>query len=251
LERMHVLVTRTGAEGQTLVRTLDDLGLDALHLPLVRLRGIGNPDQVRERFASLPPVDGLILTSREGVRQAAALGLLESQKCTLTVVPGPGTRSLAHEMGLRRACCPDPRASNSEGMLAMDEMRRVTGMHWLILGAVDGRRLLDRTLEARGADVRRLTVYERCPEPPSEVAIERLHAARNWITLLASGAALDRLVNCLPGPLWEKLRLGTMLVPSERLRARAIDCGVSKTVVCDGAGDQAMLDALKASTSGR
>lgn len=251
MQGLHVLVTRTGAEGRALAGKVDGLGLAALHLPLSRLQGVADPERVRQRFSALPAMDGLILTSKEGVRQAAALGFLGPLKDTLTVVPGPATRSLALGMGQRRVCCPGTAGGSSEAMLAMAELQDVVGTQWLILAASDGRRLLDRTLQARGARVHRLTVYRRSPEPPDEASIQALRAAPNWITLIASGSALDRLTTSLPGDLWDKLRAGTMIVPSERLRELAGACGVSRVIVSAGAGDQDMLDALKASTSGR
>ncbi len=251
MERLHVLVTRTGVEGQSLADKVAALGPVALHLPLVRLRGPADPAQVRRNFSSLPAMDGLILTSKEGVRQAAALGFLASLQTTLTIVPGPGTRSLAIEMGQRQVRCPGTDGGNSEAMLAMAELQDVAGKQWLILAASDGRRLLDRSLQARGARVHRLTVYRRSPEPPDEASIQALRAAPNWISLIASGSALDRLATSLPGDLWDKLRAGSMIVPSERLHQLAGACGASKVIVSAGAGDQDMLDALKASTSGR
>lgn len=250
MEQLHVLVTRTGLEGEGLVDKVAALGLAALHLPLVRLQGPADPAQVRHRFSSLPVMDGLILTSKEGVRQAASLGLLASLQTTPTIVPGPGTRSLALEMGQRRVRCPATAGGNSEAMLAMTETQDVAGTQWLILAASDGRRLLDHSLQARGARVHRLTVYRRSPEPPDEASIQILQAAPNWISLIASGSALDRLATGLPGDLWDKLRAGTMIVPSDRLRELASACGVSRVIVSAGAGDRDMLDALKASTSG-
>lgn len=244
MTRTQVLVTRTGSEGQLLVRKLEALGFDAMHLPLVRLTGVDDPERVRQQATALPQVDGLILTSREGVRQAANLGLLKDWRDVLTVVPGQGTRALALEVGMRRVHCPRAGAGNSEAMLALAELQGVAGTDWVILAARDGRRVLDQELVSRGAKVHRLTIYRRCSEPADRAAINSLRTGQNWVTLLASGGALDRLSGSLPPGVWDTLRRGVMIVPSERLRLRAIDCGVSNVIVSAGASDQAMLAAL-------
>lgn len=246
MERTQVLVTRTGAEGLALARKVDELGFDALHLPLVRLQAVSDPERVRRQFLALPHLDGLIVTSREGVRQAAALGLLTDLRTTATVVPGQGTRALALELGLQRVDCPGGLSGSSEAMLAMATLQQVAATHWLILAASDGRRLLDRTLQARGAVVHRLTVYRRSPEPPDESAIETLCTGKDWVTLLASGSALERLATSLPTAAWDRLRQGTMVVPSDRLQALASERGVANVIVSAGASDEAMLAALKA-----
>jgi uroporphyrinogen-III synthase len=244
-----VIVTRTGSEGQQLAQRLTRRGLDALHLPLIRLEPVADGKGLRQAFRAVPRVDGLILTSREGVRQAAALGLLDALRTTPTVVPGEGTRALALELGLEQVDCPSAPAGNSEAMLAMARLNRVHDQHWLILAARDGRRLLDTTLRARGAHVHRLTVYRRSREQPDPAAMDRLRRAERVTTLLASGSALDRLRADLPSDLWRKLCRGTMIVPSERLQARASALGIENPVMSAGASDDAMTAALIGSPS--
>jgi uroporphyrinogen-III synthase len=249
LDRLHVLVTRTGDEGRALADKVRDQGLAALHLPLVRLLGPVDPERILRQFALLPRPDGLILTSREGVRQAAGLGFLQILKNIPTVVPGRGTRSLALAMGLEQVHCPSAPAGNSEAMLAMEVLQGVAGQRWLVLAADDGRRLLDATLQARGAQVDRLTVYRRVPEPPDPAALELLEEHAHWITLVASGSALDRLASDLPRALWDKLCCQAMIVPSDLLRLRAGEHGASRVILSAGASDRDMLEALRGSTS--
>jgi len=245
-----VLVTRTGPEGQRLTSALIARGFDAHHLPLVRLAAVADPEQIRRDFHALPRLDGLILTSREGVRRSAALGLIDELKAIPTVVPGEGTRALARQFGLEQVSCPGRVGDNSEAMLATSALQAVAGRHWLILAASDGRRLLDEALQGRGAVVHRLTVYRRVFEPPDPATLDALGARRSWITLLASGGALDRLRAELPPELWERVSSGTFIVPSERLHARALALGVAKPIVSTGASDEAMIAAMTAATTG-
>ncbi len=244
-------MTRTGREGARFAARLDALGFKALHLPLVRLAGAADPDAVRDQFAALTSIDGLVLTSAAGVRQSAALGLLETLSAVPTIVPGPGTARLAKQLGLQRVSHPLPGEGSSEAMLALQKCRHVEGQRWLILAADDGRRLLDETLRARGATVHRLIVYRREAVAPTDAELEQLRAHPDWVTLLASGSALDRLVNALPADIWRSIRAGEMIVPSARLHDLALARGVSRLRLAQGAGDDAMLEALMLGPSRR
>ena len=240
----NVLVTRTGQAGARLSSHLESLGYRSLHLPLIELQAVPDADDVRSQFAQITTIDGLILTSQEGVRQAHALGFFSRLKDIPTIVPGAATAEMAAQLGLRRLCYPTSRGT-SEAMLALDETRLVAGQHWLILAASEGRRLLDRTLRRRGAQVHRLNVYRRCTKTPTRAELALLNATSDWVTLIYSGSALERLERALPDASWRRLQQGTFIVPSDRLGRMAQDLGASRWLLSQGADNAAMLAALR------
>ncbi|MEN1727415.1 MAG: uroporphyrinogen-III synthase [Pseudomonadota bacterium] len=247
-QRRHVLITRSGEEGRALAQRVEALGHWALHLPLVELRAVPDPELVRDAFRALPAVDGVIITSREGVRQSQALGLLgllsEKNLPVPLVVPGSGTASLARQFGVSEIVYPAAGSGASERVLELDLFRSIQDQCWVILAAADGRRLLDKVLRERGSQVERLVVYERHFVPPFQAALDELGRQSDWFTLLASGAVLARLQAELSASLWQRICRGPMVVPSERLLDQADAMGVQQLVLSQGASDDAMLDAL-------
>jgi len=133
-------------------------------------------------------------------------------------------------------------------MLADERLVDVWGQHWLILAAADGRRRLDEVLVSRGARVHRLFVYQRRNLDPTDRELQQLLENPVWITLLASGGALERLSSALPTGVWGRLKAGRMIVPSKRLQGRAGELGVAGVILSDGASDEAMVSALKRCT---
>jgi uroporphyrinogen-III synthase len=251
LDLAHILVTRSGDAGRVLTERVRALGFVALHLPLIELAPPENPQALDRALAALPSIDGVILTSAEAVRQACRLGLLSRLGDVELVVPGKGTADLLRASGFARVQWPAAGTGGSEGMLMLPTLQRVEGRHWLILAAVGGRRLLDEQLGARGALVSRLNVYRRVPLAPAPNALEALEKGESWVTLLASGGALEQLQQALPEHLWTRLCMGSMVAPSERVAAMASSRGATCVLLSTGASDDEMLAALALGPSPR
>jgi len=241
----RILVTRSGDAGRALAERATELGCEALHLPLIELVPPEDPQALKRALAALLPVDGVILTSAEAVRQAGQLGLLSRLGDIDVVVPGKGTAELLASIGFGPAQWPAAATGGSEGMLMLPALQAVDGRHWLILAAEEGRRLLDEQLQARGARVSRLNVYRRLPLAPAPEALEALEEGESWVTLLASGGALELLQQALPARLWTRLCKGTMIAPSERVAVMARSLGANRVLLSIGANGDEMLAALE------
>lgn len=238
-----VIVTRIGEEGRRLCDRVLAQGGAVLHLPLLRLEGPSDPDQTGAALRSMLPVDGLIVTSREGLRQLARLLEPTELEGIPLVVPGGGTASLAEELGLGPVFAPTG-AGDSEAMLRLPCLRKVAAQRWLILAAPDGRRLLDQALADRGARVLRADVYQRVPVALESSQARCIDDATQLVTLVASGSALERLRESLGPARWDRLRQSPMVLPSRRLLDRARALGCTRALLSHGADDASMLEAL-------
>ncbi|MFX9532994.1 uroporphyrinogen-III synthase, partial [Acinetobacter baumannii] len=67
-----------------------------------------------------------------------------------------------------------PERMDSEGLLALPELRDVRGIAVGLVTAPGGRDAIAPALRARGAQVRRADVYRRLPLPPSPRTLARL-----------------------------------------------------------------------------
>jgi uroporphyrinogen-III synthase len=241
----RILVTRSGDAGRALAERVAALGFETLHLPLIELAPAEDPDALDRAVTALLPVDGVILTSAEAVRQAQHRGLLARLGQVDLVVPGRGTAELLDSLGVGPVHWPDRGTGGSEGMLMLPALQAVEGRHWLILAAEGGRRLLDEQLRARGAKVSRLNVYRRLPLAPTPEALDALEGCESWVALLASGGALEQLHHALPQHLWQRLCQGTMVAPSARVADMAHSLGARRVVLSAGASDEEMLATLE------
>jgi uroporphyrinogen-III synthase len=238
-----MLITRSGEPGRALCARVKALGFNAVHCSPVELTGPADPEATAARLAASLPADRVIITSPEGIRQAMALVGRDSMARCLVIVPGPGSAGIAREFGLERVLCPS-RGANSEAMLALQELDDVKGSRILILAAAGGRRLLEKALTERGAQVERVHVYRRLQKALPDGLEQSLAQASPVITLASSAGALEGLHDQLSAGGWNRLAQGLMIVPSERVAelARMLDCQQVRTA--DGADDEAMLKCL-------
>ncbi len=243
VDQTMVLVTRTGSDGERLTRALRQAGWDALHCPPVRLEGPENAEAVARRLAEVLPVERIIMTSGEAIRQAVALVGHEVMSSIPVIVPGPGSARRARDLGLESVVSPES-AGNSEAMLALPELNDVEGRSIAILAAAGGRALLETELRRRGARVERIHVYRRLDQALPEGLDQRIHQARQLTTLISSGGALLALESRLKPESWQKVLAGRVVAPSPRVAEMATRSGCRNVVQADGADDKSMLKAL-------
>lgn len=243
-----VLVTRSGQAGQALTRALAGMGWDARHCPPVKLVGPSDPTACAVQLRAALPVDRIVLTSPEGVRQTHYLLAGEQLASTPIVVPGPQTARLARSLGFAVVVSP-AQSGDSESMLALPELANVAGLRILILAAAGGRRLLERELIRRGARVERLHVYRRLRCDLPDHLEPALIAAPALVSMISSGGALEALRDGLTDAAWARVLSAALVVPSQRVAALARELGAQHVFCARGADDQAMIDALNDATS--
>ena len=239
-----ILVTRSGAAGEALWRSLRERGEHAELFSPVSLEGPEDARACRQALLGLLPCDRLVAPSAEALRQAVSLVGIEPLQDHGLIVPGEGTSEVASELGFTKVSYPSS-GGTSEDMLSLDALQSVDGLKIVVLAAEGGRRTLGRELRERGADVTRLHVYRRVPVPVPLELEERLLASGSVITLLASGGALTGHESAMGSAVWSHVLSGIMVAPSPRVAAMARAAGAAHVEVAAGANDGAMLSALK------
>ena len=134
-----------------------------------------------------------------------------------------------------------PQQMNSEGLLMMPQFKSISGQSWLIVKGLGGREKLKNGLEAAGAIVTELVVYQR--KLPDLIAQRQIasYNQSNPFWLVTSLQALNNL--------WRVLKLQSnfcrIIVCSDRIAVEAIKLGFKVVAQSFDATDQQLVKCVK------
>jgi uroporphyrinogen-III synthase len=238
-----VVVTRPAATAAALRRRIRALGGHPLGLPGSVLRAAPDRAAVQRALAHARTAELVIFVSPAAVRYAfAAQPKLRFARSTRVAAVGTGTTRALARRGIKAVLHPRAR-QDSEGLLALPELHHLRGARVALIGAPDGRELLQQSLRARHARVIRIDVYQRHTPPFSQrqlAALERAPAP--LLTLVSSAQTLLRLRDDLPLWLFARLAAGHLIVSSARLAQIARASEFSSIDVAAGPSPQSLLN---------
>ena len=148
--------------------------------------------------------------------------------------PGQGTAECIQNKWPVKVIYPKEQ-QNSEALMALPQLQKVTGKTAALITGVAGRRHIEMTLSKRLASVHRLELYER---RPVEITLDQVKAccSPHHLWLVTSSETLLRLLSYDIGPTIH------LLVTSERLAKLAKDNGYN----CAIAASNKFADIAKA-----
>lgn len=244
---MQVLVTRPAREAQLWVAWLRGRGLNAQPLPLMEIVAARDPLPLQAAWAGLAGYDALMFVSGNAVdhffgsnmpaaRAGAAWGAINFRAWST----GPGTAEALHRAGVPAVRIDTPAADagqfDSEALWQQVRGQVVAGFRVLIVrggdaaGRLAGRDWLARQLQAAGAVVEEVAVYER--QLPDWSAAQRTLAAGaagdGSVWLFSNSEAIGNLQHLLPGQPWQAARA---VATHPRIAQAARDAGFG--VVCE------------------
>lgn len=131
---------------------------------------------------------------------------------------GPSTAEvLGQGLGVEVSAPAPGSGSASEALLALPELSRVEGARILLVSGEGGRELLIDSLTGRGAEVSRLSLYERRLAAPAEPARARLESGDFAVLIVTSAEQLLHLMAWCSA----LTRQRPLVVSSERLATMA------------------------------
>lgn len=239
-----VVVTRPSASAATLKRRIASLGGIALALPGVGVRAAADPATARAALHGAREADLAIFVSPIAVRHAfALLPTLRFARTTRVCAVGRATARALARRGVRGVIWPTQR-QDSEGLLALPELARVSRCRAVLVGAPGGRDLLQSTLRERGAMPQSIHVYRRAAPRWNRRHFAALDdAASPLLTLLSSAEVLAHLGGGLPRQSFAKLAAGECIVSSPRLAEAARAAGFARVHIAASAATDDMLAA--------
>ena len=177
--------------------------------------------------------DRVVFTSPAAAHAAARLAALAAPHPGQWLAVGAGTAAALHRHGAPGVLAPD--RMDSEGLLGLPELAQLQGRTATLVTAPGGRGLIAPTLEARGAQLRRVDVYKRMPLAPAPRTLQRLRQRPDpWILALSSAEALAWVMAQLPTDLLARLRASSVVAASERLATLAERDGFARIHLAQG-----------------
>lgn len=158
----RVVVTRAAQQAGELLHMLAQHGADAVAFPCLDFAPPDDLDALTHAVRNLDDVDGVVLSSPNGVRawfDALASVSLDVRilhgKCIAAI--GTGTANACWERGIR----PDllPRAARAEGLVDELRERGLLDRRWLHVRADEGRELIGEAITAAGGSYRLVIGY--------------------------------------------------------------------------------------------
>ena len=229
-----VLVTRPRELAPGLAKRVEAAGGRAIIFPAIEIEPLPHAGPLHR-------YDMVVFVSPTAVKHGSRW--LAADAKTLAV--GAGTAGELARHGVKNAVFPASGA-DSEALLELPELARVSGQHILIVRGEGGRSLLGDTLAARGARVEYAECYRRV-RPRADAAPVRAAWAAGELHAVTvnSGEALQNLLELLGAEGSARLRDTPLFVPHPRVAAQAASAGVREVVVA-GAGDDEMIERLVA-----
>lgn len=222
-----VLVTRPEQQADGLCRLFQSRGASVYRLPAMTI--VEHP-QRRQALAAQrdqPDPDLIIFTSANAVRFGEPV-LAQRRDLALAAI-GPATARALNQAGYRVAVLPEA-GFDSEALLAMPRLANLSGMQVLLVKGEGGREVLRQELQARGATVRTLAVYQRRPATPSHEKlgqIEQAFDARLIQLITATSLELARyLLELAPPNLRQHFERAAWITPGARVSQALASAGI-------------------------
>ena len=238
-----VIVTRPVGAGDALKRRIVTLGGRALSLPGSSLRALADTPVLRAQLRAAHDADRVIFSSPAAARFAFALWpALRFARSTQVFGVGAATARALARFGLTDVLTPS--RQDSEGLLALPQLKQLRGLRVALIGAPGGRELLPQSLIRRGANLSRIGVYQRLPPRLNRrhfVAIETLSAP--CFLLLSSEQTLANLCHVLPVDILARLHAVELIASSARIAVVARECGFANVTLARSAASDDLIAA--------
>ena len=246
LKNTTVLVTRPAHQAENFIDLVEEAGGRVIRFPVIAIepRELTGADEHVLQQSS----DCLIFISANavslGVREInrVAPGKLAS---TRIMAIGQATAQALLDHGLTPALVP-PSPYNSEALLAMPEMRDIEGRRYTVIKGKGGREYLHEQLQARGAIVSCIDIYERAKPAQSNEPLQQLTLYDHVVIAVTSVKGLHNLFDMATAEqsTWMKQH-ASFLVPGSRVADAVRDLHIKRPpVVAENATDRVMFKRL-------
>lgn len=183
--------------------------------------------------------DCVLFTSPNAVIAAARLAPLHAHIGQTWIAVGEGTRRALQRHGVESIA---PTRMDSEGLLALPQLRAAAHQRIGLITAPGGRGVLEPSLRERGAQVIRANVYQRETVALSARQRAQLNAALGQpsrvLLALSSGEALQALMQQAPPAALTQVKV---VAASARLAQQAREAGFTRIITATSARPAALL----------
>lgn len=241
------MITRPLEQAGRLAALVEAAGARALVYPAIGIENPADAAPALRALGALESFDLVVFVSPTAVRRA--FGMMPNGRswpgALRAAAVGPGSARELERHGVRGALVP-PSGADSEALLALPEMARMSGKRVLILRGEGGRELLGDTLKARGAQVEYAQCYRRV-RPGTDIGplLAAWDEAAVHAVTVSSAGGLGNLFAMLGEHGAAQLRRTPVFAAHERVAEAARRHGVTEVVLA-GTSDEEMLERLMA-----
>ncbi|WP_025823364.1 uroporphyrinogen-III synthase [Shewanella marina] len=237
---MKVLLTRPQGRNQAMQTALEQHGVPYMVTPLL---SVVATQQALSKSA-LADADVIIFISTNAVKFAQQqLNQPWPQQARYYAV-GQATFDAMQAIGLQGEQAPLD-CQQTEGLLTLASLHQLNNQNIVIIRGVGGREDLATQLKQRGATVQYWQVYQRVCPPLSDATLPFQWQDFGIDTIvITSGAVLDNLLSLTPKELFPWLHSCLIIVPSNRVAAKATQMGFAQVIDAKAANCQAVMAAL-------
>jgi uroporphyrinogen-III synthase len=240
LHEWYVISLRPLAQHGGVRKNAAKLGARTFALSTVRLHAIEAKTSLRQALRC----SRVVVTSPAAVRFAQAQIALGSRPGQRWFALGAGSAAALHRCGIDHVRAP-ARGSDSEALLAHEDLRHVHGDRIGLITAPGGRGLLASALQARGATLLVAEVYRREVLRPAAARLRALDALpASSAVLMTSAEAFSVLWRVLDDAARARLLRRCCVVASDRLAAQARALGFATVLRAADARPASLLAAL-------
>lgn len=234
-----VVVTRPARQAAGFASKLATVGAAPIVFPAIVILPPADRAPLDAAHTSLPGCDFAFFVSANAAEYGAPAQWPPS---VIAFAPGPGTAEALVACGV-----PDVRVpattQDSEGLLALPELRDVAGKRAVVFRGEGGRELLADTLRERGARVDCVACYRRAvPSSGAQGLVEALREGRAHAITVTSSEGLDNLWQVLGDEGRALARRLPWFAPHPRIAARGRTHGL--TMHETGPGDAGLIAGL-------
>jgi uroporphyrinogen-III synthase len=241
LQGRGILVTRPARQAGGFAMKIAALGGVPVVFPAIVILPPLDPAPLARAHAQLATYDVAIFVSANAVEYGAPDWRRWPDRLA-TFAPGPGTAEALAAVGIAGARIP-PTTSDSDGLLAMDQLTEVRGKRIVIFRGDAGREHLGDTLRARGAIVDYVSCYRRArPESGSAGLAEAFREQRIHAVTITSSEGLDNLWTLSDPAIRTAWRMLPTFAPHPRIAAGGRDLGLR--IIETGPNDAGLIAGL-------
>ncbi|MBW4935469.1 uroporphyrinogen-III synthase [Marinobacter sp. F4206] len=252
LDGRRILICRPEPEASRLAERFRAAGADARVFSLINRTPLPETPERRTLILNLDQFTHIITVSPYAARL-----LLDELDTWWPQIPsgirwyavGAGTAAVLADQGL--SIRKPASGWTSEALLALPSLTQVDGERVLLVRGEDGRELIRETLEARGARVSLLPLYQRTvPEYPPEQVHRLLGEFAPEAVITLSGETLNNLIALCANSshnLYDRL----LIVPAERIAEQARAAGFENPCIPGSLADNDIVAAVAAQLNGQ
>jgi len=237
---LNVLITRPEKSGRELAESLLKLGIATTCQPMFDYQKSTDTEQIPRLLQTLhqPIVIFVSVAAAEFAEQLYPLAQWQSAK---TIAVGKATKTVLNKLAVEATC---PEQQDSEGILSLPELSKITNQDIVIVRGDGGRELLAESLQQRGADVHYIESYQRIWRTlDKKISLQWRTQQINCI-VITSNALLESVVHLLDksDDYWQSSCL--WVVASKRIADNAKKLKLQNVVNANGANERAIAAAL-------